>query len=239
MTAANDNLAPIKADLGALLDFLPYDEVVKSPQTDDSHAISFKIRFGHIFDKQSKTEQEVWVLLYPPINEGRHAEVRFHSSHPDTGALVRHDESNISTTVSALAKAFRNPKKATKGKHAALAKYYYLMALAGAETETETETRRASELKIPIPITQTLLGDLRVVCREFKEEAEEPQSDTIGDGDSSDLSDPPDDPLKPTQQPVVSVSTVTPNPSHIPVSRLRYLELVLVLTSLDCEFPAG
>ena len=235
MTVANDNLAPIKADLGALLDFLPYNKVVKSPQTDDSHAISFKIRFGHIIDKQSKTEQEVWVLLYPPINERRHAEVRFHSSHPDTGALVWHDESNISTTVSALARAFRNPKKATKHKHVALAKYYYLMALAAKEAETETETGHASELKIPIPINQTLLENLRAVCWEFEEKAKELQSDTLEDGDSSDLSDPPDDPLKPTQQPVESVSIVTPNPSHIPVRRLRYLELVLVLTSLDFE----
>ncbi|KAI4663316.1 uncharacterized protein J4E78_003727 [Alternaria triticimaculans] len=213
MTVAKDNLAEIQT-LGAQLDYAPYDEVVTSPQTYDPGAVSFKIHFGHIIDEQSKTQQEVWVLLYPPINEKAHAGVQFHSSHPDTGALVKYDESNISTTVSALAKAFRNPKKATKGKHAALAKYYYLMALAA----EETETGRASELKIPIPINQTLSENLKVVCREFKEEAKEPQSDTIGDGDSSDLSDPPDDPLKPTQQPVESVSIVTPNPFHIPTS---------------------
>ncbi|KAI4929132.1 hypothetical protein J4E85_005757 [Alternaria conjuncta] len=222
MTVANDNLAEIQT-LGALLNYAPYDEVVKSPQTYDPSAISFKIHFGQIIDKQSKTQQEVWVLLYPPNNERRHAEVRFHSSHPDTGALVWHDESNISTTVSALAKAFRNPKKATKSKHAALAKYYYLMALAA----EETETGRASELKIPIPINQTLSENLKVVCREFKEEAEGLQSDTLEDGDSSDLSDAPEDLLKPTQQPVESVSIVTPNPSHIPTLDSQRVDTLL------------
>ncbi|KAI4704931.1 hypothetical protein J4E89_009516 [Alternaria sp. Ai002NY15] len=235
MTVANDNLAEITADLGALLDYLPYDKVVKSPQTYDSHAISFKIRFGHIIDKQSKMQQEVWVLLYPPINEKRHAGVQFHSSHPDTGALVTYDESNISTTVSALAKAFRNPKKATKGKHAALAKYYYLMALAA----EETETGRASELKIPIPINQTLSENLRAVCWEFEEEAKELQSDTLGEGDGSDLSDPPDDLLKPTQQPVESVSIVTPNPSHIPTSNSQRVDTLLAACDEEIQLQSS
>ncbi|KAI4678942.1 uncharacterized protein J4E88_006230 [Alternaria novae-zelandiae] len=239
MTVANDNLAEIQANLGALLDNAPYDEVIKSPQTYEPGAISFKIRFGHIIDKQSKTQQEVWVLLYPPINEKRHAEVRFHSFHPDTGALVWYDESNISTTVSTLADAFRNPKKATKHKHVALAKYYYLKALATKETETETETGRASELKIPIPITQTLLESLRVVCWEFEEEAKKLQSDTLGEGDGSDLSDPPDDLLKPTQQPVDSVSIVTPNLSHIPTSNSQQVDTLLAALDEEIQLQSS
>ncbi|KAH6866354.1 hypothetical protein BKA58DRAFT_319335 [Alternaria rosae] len=178
--------------------------------------------FGFIIDKRSNKQQHIWVLLYPPTKEGRHAEVQFHSFHPDTGAFVKYDDSNISTTVSALADAFRNPKKAAKGKHVALAKYYYLEALVAREAKTGS-----AELVIAIPVNRTFIDSMRVVCNEFKEEANERSahmrspSATLVEDDDGVLSDFPEDLSEPTQQSVEPSSTITPETSPAPVNELQ------------------
>jgi len=216
MSVAKANLAQLYTEIGdaSLLDHAPYDQIVTASQYYDPRAISFKIRFGYIVDKYSKRPQEIWVLFYPPTKEGRHPEIQFHSSDPDTSAFTKHDDSNISTTVSALASAFNNPKKAAKGKHVALAKYYSLKAL------VSREAGGASELEIPIPITRTFVDSLRVVCREFeeaKERSSRSPSVTLIDDYDSVLSDPPEDLLEPTQ-PVKTSSIVTLEVSSVPVS---------------------
>jgi hypothetical protein len=231
MTVAKANFAQIEGQLGAaVLEYAPYEKVRDCQQSYDSRAISFKLLFGYIFDKRSNKRQEVWVLLYPPTQEGRHAEVQFHSIHHETGEFVKHDDSNISNTISALADAFNNPKKAAKSKHVALAKYYYLKALAA----RETKSGRASELKISIPITRTFVESLRVVCREFEVEAKEKLSEmlsqsssaTLVDDDDSDLSDPPEDLMEPG-------STITPEISPIPVSKMSTFNCTPKLISVD------
>lgn len=221
MSVAKANLAQLYTEIGAsLIEHAPYEQIVTSPQYYDSRAISFKMLFGFIIDKRSNKQQHIWVLLYPPTKEGRHAEVQFHSIHPDTGAFVKHDDSNISTTVSALADAFRNPKKAAKGKHVALAKYYYLEALVAREAKTGS-----AELEITIPVNRTLIDSMRVVCNEFREEANERSahtrspSATLVEDDDGVLSDFPEDLSEPTQQSVEPSSTITPETSPAPVSR--------------------
>jgi hypothetical protein len=231
MAVAQANLAHIQAELGAtLLDYAPYEQVRDCRQSYDSRAISFKLLFGYVFDKHSNKRQEVWVLHYPPTQEGRHAEVQFHSIHRETGEFVKHDDSNISNTISALADAFNNPKKAAKSKHVALAKYYYLKALAA----KATKSGRASELKISIPITRTFTESLRVVCREFEVEAKEKLSEmlsqsssaTLVDDNDSDLSDPPEDLMEPG-------SIITPEISPIPVSKMSTFNCTPKLISVD------
>jgi len=216
MSVVKANLAQLYTEIGdaSLLDHAPYDQIVTASQYYDPRAISFMIRFGYIVDKYSKRPQEIWVLFYPPTKEGRHPEMQFHSFDPDTNVFTKHDDSNISTTVSALASAFNNPKKAAKGKHVALAKYYYLKAL------VSREAGGASELEISIPITRTFVDSLRVVCREFeeaKERSSRSPSVTLVDDHDSVLSDPPEDFLEPTQ-PVKATSIITAEVSSVPVS---------------------
>jgi hypothetical protein len=205
MAVATANLAQLEIALDArgLVENAPYREITTAPQSYDSQAISFKIRFGYITDKRTDEQQEVWVLLYPPRKEGGHAEVQFHSGHPDTSAFVKHDDTNISITISNLHSAFKNPKKPARNKHVALAKYYYLRALA----EMETKPGHASELQIPIPITRTFAESLKLVCREFERRAREESSHmrshsplTMLDDDDGNLNDSPvvlSDPAQP------------------------------------------
>ncbi|KAI4941400.1 hypothetical protein J4E86_010432 [Alternaria arbusti] len=237
MSVAKINLTLLYTVIGAsLLDHAPYDQIVTSPQCYDPRAISFKILFGYIIDKRSKKQQDVWVLLYPPTKEGRHAEVQFHSIHPDTGAFVKHDDSNISTTVSALVVAFCNPKKAARGKHVALAKYYYLEALVAREAKTGS-----TELEITIPVNRTLIDSMRVVCNEFKEEANEMSahmrspSVTLVEDDDSVLSDFPEDLSEPTQQPVEPSSTITPETSPAPTLNDNFQQLDALLAVREDE----
>ncbi|KAI4918637.1 hypothetical protein J4E90_003024 [Alternaria incomplexa] len=233
MSVAKANLAQLYTEIGDanLLDHAPYDQIVTASQYYDPRAISFKIRFGYIVDKYSKRPQEIWVLFYPPTKEGRHPEMQFHSFDPDTNAFTKHDDSNISTTVSALASAFNNPKKAAKGKHVALAKYYYLKAL------VSREAGGASELEIPIPITRTFVDSLRVVCREFeeaKERSSRSPSVTLIDDHDSVLSDPPEDLLEPTQ-PVKATSTITAEVSSVLTSNVNIQRLETLLAVRDDE----
>ncbi|KAI4607261.1 hypothetical protein J4E83_009717 [Alternaria metachromatica] len=239
MPVAKTNLAQLYTEIGdvSLLDHAPYDQIVTASQYYDPRAISFKIRFGYIVDKYSKRPQEIWVLFYPPTKEGRHPEMQFHSFDPDTNAFTKHDDSNISTTVSALASAFNNPKKAAKGKHVALAKYYYLKAL------VSREAGGASELEIPIPITRTFVDSLRVVCREFeeaKERSSRSPSVTLVDDHDSVLSDPPEDLLEPTQ-PVKASSMVTAEVSSnlTPDVNIQRLETLLAVCDDERELQAS
>jgi hypothetical protein len=124
MTVAIANLAQLRKELGvegqALLDYAPYSKIGYAPQTYDECAVPFKLLFGQITDYYTKKLLVVWILLYPPNKEGDHAEVQFHSLDPETKRLTRHDDSNISATITTVADAFRTPKKGSKSKHVQL-----------------------------------------------------------------------------------------------------------------------
>ncbi|KAL1793673.1 hypothetical protein ACET3X_008655 [Alternaria dauci] len=187
MTVATENLAHLRKQLGiqgqALLDYAPYSKIEYASQTYDLRAVSFKLLFGHNTDKYTKKPQDVWILLYPPTKEGGHAEVQFHSLDSDTQHFTKHDDSNISATMTTIANAFKTPKKGSKGKHVALAKYYFLNAIA----TRSTQMGRQDELSIPIPITRSFVDGLKVACREFEEEAKAHRSDTLSRSQSATL----------------------------------------------------
>ncbi|KAH8632880.1 hypothetical protein IG631_11514 [Alternaria alternata] len=208
MTVAIANLAQLRKELGvegqALLDYAPYSKIGYAPQTYDQCAVPFKLLFGQITDYYTKKLLVVWILLYPPNKEGDHAEVQFHSLDPETKKLTRHDDSNISATITTVADAFRTPKKGSKSKHVALAKYYFLEILAKRSEKPE----HRDELAIPISITRTLVEGLKAACREFEVETNASLLDTqsrsqsatlVDDDEDSVLSDAPEDPFEPTQ----------------------------------------
>jgi hypothetical protein len=126
MTVAIADLAQLRKELGAegqaLLDYAPYSKIRYAPQTDDQRVVSFKVLFGHITDKYTKKLLHVWILLYPPNKEGGNAEVQFHSLDPETKEFTRHDDSNISATITTIADGFKTPKRGSKSKYVALAK---------------------------------------------------------------------------------------------------------------------
>ncbi|KAH6843675.1 hypothetical protein B0T12DRAFT_506205 [Alternaria alternata] len=203
MTVAIANLAQLRKELGvegqALLDYAPYSKIGYAPQTYDQCAVPFKLLFGQITDYYTKKLLVVWILLYPPNKEGDHAEVQFHSLDPETKKLTRHDDSNISATITTVADAFRTPKKGSKSKHVALAKYYFLEILAKRSEKPE----HRDELAIPISITRTLVEGLKAACREFEAETNASLLDTqsrsrsatlVDDDEDSVLSDAPEDP---------------------------------------------
>ena len=126
MTVAIANLAQLRKEIGvegqALLDYAPYSKIGYAPQTYDQCAVPFKLLFGQITDYYTKKLLVVWILLYPPNKEGDHAEVQFHSLDPETKKLTRHDDSNISATITTIADGFKTPKRGSKSKYVALAK---------------------------------------------------------------------------------------------------------------------
>ncbi|CAN9338735.1 unnamed protein product [Alternaria alternata] len=208
MTVAIANLAQLRKEIGvegqALLDYAPYSKIGYAPQSYDQCAVPFKLLFGQITDYYTKKLLVVWILLYPPNKEGDHAEVQFHSLDPETKKLTRHDDSNISATITTVADAFRTPKKGSKSKHVALAKYYFLEILVKRSEKPE----HRDELTIPISITRTLVEGLKAACRDFEGEANASLLDTqsrsqsatlVDDDEDSVLSDAPEDPFEPAQ----------------------------------------
>lgn len=240
MAVATVNLAQLRTQLGpqsqTLLDHAPYQEIITAPQLYDSRAVSFKFFFGYIPEKITKKPQKVWVLLYPPSRIAGPAEVQFHSCDPETGEFAKHDDGNISSTVTEFAPAFKNPKKASKGKHVALAKYYYLEALAA----LETQSGRANELAIPIPISRTFVDSLKAACREFEEAKAKvlnlalrsPPATLAGDQDSG-LSNAPEDLLVQPESVLLSASdiTITPEVTTTMIRELNWLDPAAGLTS--------
>ncbi|OAG19834.1 hypothetical protein CC77DRAFT_1062170 [Alternaria alternata] len=116
----------------------------------------------------------------------------------------KHDDSNISATITTIAGAFKTPKRGSKNKYIALAKYYFLNIIISRWTEQE----RQYDLAIPIPITRSLIDALKTACREFEAEAKANLSDTqsrsqsatlVDDDEDSVLSDAPEDPFEPAQ----------------------------------------
>jgi hypothetical protein len=231
MAVATTNLTQLREELGvdgqALLDCVPYKEIITEPQHYDSRAISFRLLFGYIPERWTNKQQEVWVLLYPPSKPGGHAEIQFHSGGTGRGDFAKHDDSNIGATVVSFAVAFKTPKKASKSKCMALAKYYYLKSL----------TALPDELEIPIPITRTFVNDLRVACREFQEAKEQvshvaqrPTPSTLRDDEMSDFSDALED-LPESPQTVQTGTTIIPEMPPTPVSKQGYIDGTTKLTS--------
>ncbi|RYN24181.1 hypothetical protein AA0113_g7824 [Alternaria arborescens] len=233
MTVAIANLAQLRKELGfegqALLDYAPHSKIRYAPQTHDQRAVPFKLLFGQITDKYTKKLLHVWILLYPPNKEGGNAEVQFQSLDPET----RHDDSNISITITTIADAFKTPKRGSKNKYVALAKYYFLNIIISRWTEQE----RQYDLAIPIPITRSLIDALKTACREFEAEAKANLSDTqsrsqsatlVDDDEDSVLSDAPEDPFEPAQ-PII--------PATVPASTYSASasQLVEDLTKLQDE----
>ncbi|CAN9401170.1 unnamed protein product [Alternaria alternata] len=235
MTVAIANLAQLRKELGvegqALLDYAPHSKIRYAHQTHDQRAVPFKLLFGQITDKYTKKLLHIWILLYPPNKEGGNAEVQFHSLDPET----RHDDSNISATITTIADAFKTPKRGSKNKYVALAKYYFLNIIISRWTEQE----RQYDLAIPIPITRSLIDALKTACREFEAEAKANLSDTqsrsqsatlVDDDEDSVLSDAPEDPFEPAQ-PIT--------PATVPASVSKHADILVRWSSPQQTYSAS
>ncbi|KAF5854684.1 hypothetical protein GGP41_007395, partial [Bipolaris sorokiniana] len=167
---ASKNLAEIREKLGEpfanSLEYLPLDKVITKTQKHEEDYISFMLLFGHVRNQCEDGNQEVWVMLSPPTKEGGQTRIEFNSYDSATGASEWHNNHNISTSAENAA-AFKMPKKASLGKHTALARYYFLQKLAA----DEAKNNGISELKFPIPVKKGLLECLKTACSEFEGEA--------------------------------------------------------------------
>ena len=166
-SASLENLRSQLGDAASSLQYAPIDKLISKPQHHEPYAISLMLLFGHIGEHWTGKQQEVWVLFYPPSHEEGQARIVFHSYDLVFNTRDWHDDRNISTTVTECAAAFKPPKKGSRSKHVALAKYYFLEKLAAAEERNGGN----GELKFEIPIRKDFCNGLRVGCREFEDEA--------------------------------------------------------------------
>ncbi|EUC49095.1 hypothetical protein COCMIDRAFT_85696 [Bipolaris oryzae ATCC 44560] len=164
---ASKNLAEIREQLGepfaTALEYLPLDKVITKTQKHEEDAISFMLLFGHIRNQCENGDRDVWVLLFPPTKEDGQSKIEFNSYDSATGASEWHNNHNISTSAENAA-AFKMPKKASLGKHTALARYYFLQKLAANETKNDG----ISELKFAMKVNRGLLDCLKTACNEFE-----------------------------------------------------------------------
>jgi hypothetical protein len=167
---ASKNLAELRRQLGepvtSSLRYAPLDKLITKPQTHEQEAISFALVFGHVRKQWTEGQEEAWILLYPPTKEGGQARIEFVSYDEATDEFEKHDGQNISSTAEHAA-AFKMPKKASRGKFVALARYYFLEKLAA----VEAENNGLCELKFPLPVNKGLLDSLKTACCEFEDEA--------------------------------------------------------------------
>lgn len=160
-TAAS--LAQLRAALGDnadLLQYAPLDKVTVEPLTDPD-ALSFAILFGYIHDQYTGARQSVWVHLYPAKCAGRHAEVQFHS-HDGAVPGVKFDSDVIGRDVAGYDTAFKMPRRWSKTKAIALAKYYFL-------AKSVNRLPDEQKMRFGIPLSQTFKLDLLAVCSDFKD----------------------------------------------------------------------
>lgn len=167
---ASANLAKLREELGepvaSSLHYAPLDKLIIKSQHHEPDAISFMLLFGHVRQQWMENKQEVLIILYPPSDEGRKAEVFFHSYDDATKNKEWHHSQNICSTAD-IAAAFKMPKKASQSKNVALAKYYFLERLAA----EEARNNGISELKFPLIVNKSFLEGLKLACREFENEA--------------------------------------------------------------------
>ncbi|USP78573.1 uncharacterized protein yc1106_05847 [Curvularia clavata] len=167
---ASTSLAKLREELGepvaSSLHYAPLDKLITKPQHHEPDAVSFMLLFGHVRQQWTDNMQEVWIILYPPNDEGGKAEVLFHSYDDATKKKEWHHSQNISSTAD-CAVAFKMPKKASQSKNVALAKYYFLEKLAA----EEAVNNGISELKFPLLVNKSFLEGLKSACREFENES--------------------------------------------------------------------
>ncbi|EFQ88031.1 hypothetical protein P3342_002621 [Pyrenophora teres f. teres] len=172
MSTASVNLTRLRKLLGesaaSTLIHAPLDRIVTKHQFHEPNAISFMFLFGTIIDKSTGRSEEVWILFYPPAENNGAAVVEFHAYDAASNTSIRFEKQNICTMITEVAPAFKTPKRSSKAKYEALAKYYFLEKLAS----MESQEGGAVELQAEVFLSQTLLDALKTVCIEFKKHAE-------------------------------------------------------------------
>ncbi|KAI2487289.1 hypothetical protein Ptr902_01422 [Pyrenophora tritici-repentis] len=172
MASASANLARLRKLLGedgaSTLTHAPLNRVVTAHQSYEPQAIPFMLLFGTVHDKSTGRPGQIWVLFYPPAEDDGAAAVEFHSYDAISDTSFRFDKQNICSVTTEVAPAFKTPKRSSKAKYEALAKYYFLEKLASMECQEGGTV----ELQVDIRIGQSLLDALKSVCIKFKKHAE-------------------------------------------------------------------
>jgi hypothetical protein len=173
MYSAAENLKLLRNELGEqahLLQHPPLNQVrtAKLSIHEDPLAVSFKIAFGYIEEKNGLPggdRQQVWIKLYPAAKPGARAEIQFHTYDTKGAYVCRQDSESIGNDASGYTRAFRLPNKSRwiKSKLQALAKYYFLVKLAEIGDAVD-----AKKSQFGIAVGKTFKDDLKAVCREFE-----------------------------------------------------------------------
>ncbi|KAH7359686.1 hypothetical protein BKA66DRAFT_397182, partial [Pyrenochaeta sp. MPI-SDFR-AT-0127] len=169
MITAAANIAQLRADLGdqaRLLQFAPLRKSVVESLADPD-AISFRIFIGYTREKDSDKKRKIWVHLYPAVSAGRLPEIQFHSDDAEDGYYAKYDVDTLSKIISGYAAAFKLPGRSSKSRLVALAKYYFLEKLVEIQSQEDIEKFKV----VGIPVGKSFKEDLKMVCREFEEEA--------------------------------------------------------------------